>query len=140
MGEAFCLPSCSAALHVDDLAVADRKNLEPFLAATIGTEPLRRADDHVVADLAELRLHLDTAPGALADLEGQDLTGLVGAVSGGCALPPQMAVRDAAPRALVADAVSERPRVASVECFGRGAKLIDHVQIMPPAIGSLLDD
>jgi hypothetical protein len=66
-------------------------------------------------------------------LEGQDLTGLVGPASGRCALPPEMAVRDAAPLALVCDQVGERSRVASVERVRRRSELVDHTEIMPPA-------
>ena len=94
--EAFGFAAGGAALHVDDLAVAEREDLEAFVAPAIGSKPLRRADD-LVADLGELRLHGDPSLAPLVDLKVQDLTGLIGTVSNRCALPPQMAVRDAAP-------------------------------------------
>src|SRR6266516_2006887 len=131
--EAVGLAAAGAALHVDDLAVADREYLEAFLAAPVRAEPLRRADDHVIADPGELGLHLDSAVAARAGLGGQDLTGLVGAVSGGRAFPPQVTVRAASPLAFVCDQVGERAGVASVEGFRRGAELVDHDRIMPSA-------
>lgn len=80
-----------AALHVDDFVVADGEDLEAFVATSVGSEPLGRADD-LVAHLRELRLNIDAALSAFCDLESQDLTGLVGPMSGGCALPPKAAV------------------------------------------------
>src|SRR5260370_36956562 len=73
-----------------------------------------------------MRLHLDPAAAALLDLEGQDLTGLVRAVSDGRLFPPQVAVRDAAPLRMLCEQCRERFGVALAERFGRGAKLVDH--------------
>ena len=129
--ETVGLPAALAALHVDDLPVPDGEHLEALLAVPVRAEPLRRADDHVIADSGEFRLHLDPAVPALAYLEGQDLTGLVGAVSGGRMFPPQVAVRDATPLAFLCDQVGERTRVAPVEGFRRGAELVEHDRIMP---------
>ncbi len=71
---------------------------EPF-SFTHCVEP----HDHLVADSGELGPDVDSPVAAFADLEGQDLTGLVGAVSGRCAFPPEVAMRDAAPIALICD-------------------------------------
>jgi len=112
-------------LHVDDFVVADREDLEAFVATSVGGEPLGRADD-LVSELGELGLDFD-APLALGDLELQDLTGLVGAVSGRGALPPEVAVRDAAPLVLLSDQRGERFRISVVEGFGGCAETIDHL-------------
>lgn len=87
-GETLGLAASRAALQVDDLPLAEGQDLEAFVAAPVRAEPVGRADDHVVADAGELRLHLDAAVAALPDLEGQDLTGLVGAASRRRVLPP----------------------------------------------------
>jgi hypothetical protein len=89
-------------LHVNDFVVTDREDLEAFVAASVGGEPLGRADD-LVSELGELGLDFDTPFAALGDLELQDLTGLVGAVSGGRALPPEVTVRETAPFVLLGD-------------------------------------
>jgi hypothetical protein len=89
-------------LHVDDFVVADREDLEAFVARSVGGEPMGRADD-LVSELGELGLDFDAPLAALGDLESQDLTGLVGAMSGRGALPPEVAVRDAAPLVLLGD-------------------------------------
>ena len=68
-------------MHVEDLAVAERQDLEALPASTVIAQPARGADDLVVADLREVGLDPDSPPAALPDLELQDLTGLVGAVS-----------------------------------------------------------
>ena len=112
--EPFRVPSCRAALHVDDLVAADGEYLVALLARPVLVHPLCRADDHVVADTGELGLDVDSTVAAFANLEGQDRTGLVGAASGGCAFPPQVAVRDAAPLALLGDQVGERTGVAPI--------------------------
>ena len=129
--EAFRLAVGCAALHVDDLAVAKCEHLETFVVAAVGAEPLGGADDLVVADLGEFGLDGDAALAAFADLEGQDLTGLVRAVSGRRALPPQVPVRDTAPLAFLRDQSGEWLRVALVERCRCGAKLVDHAGIMP---------
>jgi len=124
--EALGFAAGGAALHVDDLPVAECQDLESLIALSIGSEPLGRADDLVVADLGELGLNLDAALAALLDLELQDLTGLVGAASGRRSLPPEMAVRNAAPFGLVGDQSCKRLRVTPVERFGCCTELIDH--------------
>ena len=116
-GEALGFAAGGAALHVDDLAVPQCQHLVALLAATVG----------------ELRLDLDPAAASLFDLEGQDLTGLVRAVSDGRLFPPQMAVRDAAPLCVLCEQCRERFRVALAKRFGCGAKLVDHRPSMPPA-------
>lgn len=115
-----------AALYVDDLAVPEREHLEALLARARVVDPLGRADDDVVADSGELGLDVDSSAAAFVDLEGQDLTGLVGAVSGGCAFPPEVAVRDAAPLAFVGDQFGEWAAIASVERIRRCSELVDH--------------
>ena len=112
-------------MNVHDLADADRKHLEAFLATAIGSLPLGRADD-LVAELRELGLNHDPLPAALCDLGLQDLTGLLGTMSSRRALPPEVAVRDAAPLILVCDQRRERIGVTLVERFGGRAKTVDH--------------
>lgn len=112
-------------MHVDDFVVADREDLEAFVATSVGGEPLGRADD-LVAYLCELGLDFDASLAALGDLEHQDLTGLVGAVSGWGVLPPEVAVREAAPLVVVGDQRRERFRVSVVEGFGGCAEAVDH--------------
>jgi len=82
-----------AALHVDDLPVAEREDLEALVPSSIRSQPPGPADDPVVVDLGELGPDLDARFAVLLDLELQDLTGPVGAVTGGSALPPQVPVR-----------------------------------------------
>ena len=115
MGEPLGLPAGRAALHVDDLAVSEREHLEALLPHSGLVHPSGGADDEVVGDSGELGLDVDSAVASFADLEGQDLTGLVGAVSGRRPFPPQVAVWDAAPLALVCDELGERSGVASRE-------------------------
>lgn len=131
--EPLGLAAGRAALHVDDLAVTEREHLKALLPRAGLVHPQRGADDHVVADSGEFGLHVDSPGAAFVDLEGQDLTGLVGPVSGRRPLPPQMATGDAAPFALVGDQLGERSRVASVEGIRRRPELVDHDRIMPPA-------
>lgn len=100
-GEAFGLPSGGAALHVDDLAVAQRQHLEALVPLPVFSDPLRRADDLVVAYLRELRLYLEPVLAPLLDLKRQDLTGLVRASSGGCVLPPEVTVGHPPPLGVV---------------------------------------
>ena len=130
-GEALGLAAGGAALHVDDHPVTQRQDLEALVASPVCSEPLGRADDPVVADLGELRLNLDPALAPLLDLEAQDLTGLVRSVSGGCSLPPKMAVRHATPLVLVSDQSRKRLRVTPIQRLSRSAKLINHPSSMP---------
>src|SRR5262249_43780443 len=83
------------------------------------------ADDLVVAHDGVFRVDGDPSA-ALRHLELQDLTGLVGASSGRRVLPPEEAVRDAAPFRILSEERRERFRVATVERIGCGAKLVDH--------------
>jgi hypothetical protein len=129
--EALGFAAGGAALHVDDLPVAECQDLEALVASSIRFQPLGRADDLVGADLGELRLNLDPALAPLLDLERQDLTGLLGAVSGGRSLPPEMAVRDATPLVLLSDQRRERLGITPIQRFGCSAKLIDHPSSMP---------
>jgi hypothetical protein len=69
-------------------------------------------------------------------LERQDLTGLVGAASGGRPLPPEVAMRHTTPLVLVSDQRRERLWVTPVERFGCCAKLIDHCSSMPRKLAS----
>lgn len=132
--EAFRLPSGRAVLDVDDLAVAQSEHLVALLAAAVSAEPVGGADDLLVADESKSRLGDDRALGPLADLESQDLTGLVRSVSGRCPFPPQMPMRHATPLAFVGDQRSEGFGVALVESFRCGVQLVDHAPIMPAAV------
>lgn len=129
--EAFGFAAGGAALHVDDLSVAECQDLEALVPSSIRSEPLGRADDLVGADLGELRLNLDPALAPLLDLEPQDLTGLIGAVSGGRSLPPEVAVRNATPLVLVGDQGRERLWVTPIQRFSCSSKLVDHRSSMP---------
>lgn len=102
------------------------------MTSPIRSEPLRRADDRVVADLAELRLNLDPALAPLLDLELQDLTGLIRAPSRRRSFPPEMPVRDPAPLGVVCKKRRKRLGVALIESFGGRAQLIDHAVSMAP--------
>lgn len=124
--EALGVPTRRAALHVDDLSATEGDHLVALVSSSFGIGPPGRADDLVIADLGELRLHLDPSRAPFLDLELQDLTGLVRAVSRGCVFPPQMAVGDAAPFCVSGEQERERCRIAAIESFGRSAKLIDH--------------
>jgi len=134
--EAFGFAAGGAALHVDDLPVAECEDLEALMASSIRSEPLGRADDLVVADPGELGLNLDPALAALLDLELQDLTGLVHAVTSGSVLPPEVPVRNATPLVLVSDQRSEGLGVTLIERFGCCSKLIDHGSSMPRRLTS----
>jgi hypothetical protein len=136
--EALGFAAGGAALHVDDLPVAECQDLETLLASSIGSEPLGRADDLVGADLSEPGLNLDASLAALLDLELQDLTGLVGAASGRRLLPPEVAMRNAAPLVLVSDQRRERLWVTPVERFGCSSQLIDHRSSMPRKLASIM--
>ena len=81
--EALGFAAGGAALHVDDLPVAEREDLEALVPSSIRSKPLGRTDDLVVVDLGELGPDLDALFAALLDLELQDLKGLVGAVTRG---------------------------------------------------------
>ena len=63
-----------AALHVDDLPVAEREDLEALVPSSIRSQPPGPADDPVVVDLGELGPDLDARFAVLLDLELQDLT------------------------------------------------------------------
>ena len=124
--EALGLAAGAAALHVDDRPVAKSEDLEALVLSSIRSEPLRRADDLVVADQRELGLDLDAVIAAPLDLNPQDLAGLIGAVTSGSAFPPEAPARDATPLVLIADQRGEGLRVTPVERFGCSSKPIDH--------------
>lgn len=134
-GEAFRRPAGRAALHVDDLAAVDRQDLEVLVLGSVRVTPGGRADQLVVADHRELGFDREAGPAVLGDLERQDLTGLVGAVSGGRVLPPQVTVRDAAPFGVVGEERGEGAGIAAVERVGRCAQLVDHEPSMSLARG-----
>ena len=112
-------------MHVDDRSLPHGQHLIPLDSGTTSLEPVGRADD-LLADLRELGLHLDAPLASLLDLKLENLTGLVRAVSGWRAFPPQMSVRDTAPLRVLREEGGERLGVAPIECFGCRAKLIDH--------------
>jgi hypothetical protein len=116
-----------AALHVDDLAVADRQDLIALVLPSVITSPRGRADDLVVADHRELGLYPDW-PTALLDLERQDLTGLVRAPSGWGVLPPEVTVGGAAPFCIVGEEKRERLRITLIQRLRCHTKLIDHAE------------
>jgi hypothetical protein len=115
-----------ASLHVCDLASAECDHLEALPRLAVGCEPAGRSDDDVVADLLELRLDCDSPVASLFDLESQDLTGLVGAVSRWGALPPEMTVRHAAPLGVFCEERGERFGVAAIERLRSLSKLLEH--------------
>jgi hypothetical protein len=67
---------------------------------------------------------------ALFDLELQDLTGLVGAVSGWSAFPPKMASGDTPPLRLCGQQRGERRGVSSIQGLGGCPKLVKHALSM----------
>jgi len=124
--ETLSLTSGGAALHINDLPVTHGQHLISLdSTAAASDEPPRRTDD-LVADLRELGLHIDSSLALLPDLKLENLTGLIGAVSGRRAFPPQMPVRDTAPLRIICKQRGKRFRVAAVECFGCRTKLVDH--------------
>lgn len=100
-GEAFGLAAAFEPLHVDDLAVVEGEDLVALLAAARCLQ-VGRGDDDVVAHLLEFRFHIQRLIAAFLELELQDLTGLIGAASGGRLLPPEVSMRDAAPLGICA--------------------------------------
>jgi len=123
--EALGLAAGCEALHVGDLAAAHRQHLEPLLTSPVLAGPVRGADDPV-ANLDEFRLDLGRASASFADLELENLTGLVRAASGRCALPPEVPVRDAAPLGVLREQRCERSRITVPERLGSRTKLVDH--------------
>ena len=101
-------------LHVDDLAVAHCEHHEPLLMAVIRRSPRGRPDD-LVTYLRELGRDSGQMRTLLLQLELQDLTGVVGTASTRRLLPPQMAVGDSAPFAVLVDKRKKRLRVSAVE-------------------------
>jgi hypothetical protein len=93
-------------------------------SAVLG-RPLGRTDD-LVADLRELGLNVDPLSAAFADLKFEDLTGLVGAVSGGRALPPEVTVGDSPPLGTFREQRRKGDWVALVKRLGCRTKLVDH--------------
>jgi hypothetical protein len=86
-----------------------------------------RARDDPVAVLGEVE-RLEAELRAAACLE--DLTGLVGPVSGRRPPPPQASARDAAPVHVVVEERDERLDVALVEGRSSRSQAIDHQMIM----------
>src|SRR5581483_6040903 len=109
------LVSGRAALDVDDLVVAEGQDLEALPAAPVRAEPGRGGEDRVLVEPAEGRLDLDRAPATFVNLEAQDLTGLVGPVSGRRLVPPQSTARDAPPLAVSCDQRDERLGITAIE-------------------------
>jgi hypothetical protein len=125
-GKALRFTLGGAFLHVPDLAVPEGDHHWVALRRhSVGTSPVRGGDDFVVIDLGKREVvDLPTA----ARLE--DLTGLVWPASRRCALPPEVAVRDAAPLGILCEKRAERFGIAVTQCLGSGAKLIDHGRSM----------
>ena len=123
--EALGSTARAATLHVDDLPVAHRQHLKTLDPSAAGLNPASRPDD-LVPDLGELGLHLGSPVASLLDLKPENLTGLVGAVSDGRVLPPQVPVRDTAPFRTVREQRGKRFGITPVERLGSRTKLLDH--------------
>ena len=126
--ESLGFASRAALLHVSDLAVPVRDHHRIALGRrSVGAPPVRGTDDLVLPDLREREVvDLPTA----ARL--QDLTGLVWPASGGCVLPPEVAVRDAAPLGILREERGERLGIAVIQRLGCCAKLVDHSRSIAP--------
>ena len=105
-----------------------------LLPFTVGVKPRRRADDLVVADSGEHGLDGKAALGPRSNLGPQDRTGLVGTVSGRRPLPPQMAVRQAAPLRVVGEQSREGLGVAPDQRLRGGAQLLDQRLVRHPRL------
>lgn len=130
-GEALGFSLRSAPLHVDDLPVPDRQYFVSL--SRLVTEPERRTDDPVGADSREFGLG-DPSGALLLDPELEHLTGLVGTASGRNALPPQAAVRKAAPLGVIGEQRRKRAWVAVVQRLCCPAKLVDHDIVDHPSL------
>ena len=102
------------------------------LAALV--QPARTRDDPV-ADLTEFGgFEPDTTVRLPFALELENLTGLIGAVSGGRSLPPEEAARHATPFEVFVQQRDERFGVAVVECGGGFLEALDEVRGHGPSL------
>jgi hypothetical protein len=121
-GELLGFDPGGAALHVHDLAVPEGDDYRiPSSEFSVLIPELRGPDHLVVADTGEGQIVDRPAAACL-----QDLTGLAGPASGGCVLPPEVAVRWAAPLGVLCEERCERLGIAAIHRLGCGAKLVDH--------------
>jgi hypothetical protein len=140
-GKLLGFDSRSAALHVHDLPVPEGDDHGiPSSEFSVGILQLRRADDLVVADAGKRQI-LDCPSVASV----QDLTGLVWAASGGCVLPPEVALRWPAPLGFFREKGHERLGVATVQRVGCCPKLVDHGRSIAPfdekgRVGGFVED
>jgi hypothetical protein len=123
LGEPLSFTPGPAHLHVRNLSVADRQDVTTLRAIPAPVEP-RRGADELVTELNELGVQLEVLP-AMVDLPLQDRTGLIGAASGRCILPPQETTRDAAPFGVLGEERGEGNGITPVECLNCGPKLVD---------------
>ncbi len=134
-GEAFGGSTCAAVLPVDDPFLADREDLvDRALGLAALVQPARTRDD-LVADLTELgSFEPDATVWLLFALELENLTGLVGAVSGGRSLRPEEAARHATPLEVFVQQRDERVGVAAVECGGGFLEALDQLRGHGPSL------
>jgi hypothetical protein len=116
----------TAALHLDDPAVAERKHAVALLPASPLVQQDCRADDLVGAGPDEVGTRLEPTARSLADPRRQGRTGFIRAPSGRCVLPPQTTLRNAAPLHVGSEQRDERLGVALVERLRRCTKPMEH--------------
>jgi len=129
-GKALRLAPGGTSLHVHDHPVPNRQHLKALVPAAVGAKPLRRTDD-LVPDLREVGLDVEPPLASPLNLERQDRTGLVWAVSDRRPLPPQTATRHAPPLCRGCDQRRERLRITPIERLRSQAKPVDHAASMP---------
>ena len=113
-------------LHVCDLVVSKRQHVPARIADLVHAGAVHRADQLVVASPRKRRVELEAVGTSLPDPVRQDLTGLVGAASGRRVLPPQEAVRHAAPFRVFGEQGRERLGITFVESLDCLPKPVDH--------------
>jgi hypothetical protein len=139
--EALCCALCAAVLPADDPFVADREHLvDRLLRLAVLVDPVRGRDDLVSYFGDVNRLDPEATVRSSLALEVENLTGLVGAVSGGCPFPPEVSARRSPPFKVIVQERNQGRGVALVEGGGgltqALAQLGSHAGSLPAAPGT----
>ena len=124
--EAFGVLSRLAVLPVNDPAAADGHDVVALVLAPVFADPDEGTDHLVFADRRVVGLDQGRPSLVPRDPLLQGLTGLVGAVSGGRVLPPEVSARDPAPLCVISEQRGEWFRVAFELRFHSREELVDH--------------